>query len=100
MDNVYISDGNCQFCKKPYCIITHDADKARDAICTRCKRKSLMIYRTLTVSELPVICPYCNRDPVYVETGGGLDAIFHFEAGKAVRHLCDLEAIEREGGVA
>jgi hypothetical protein len=90
-----ISDGLCEKCFQPYCVIVLEESKARNGICSKCNTFLKLTYRRLIVDDAPLICPYCKKDPVYVERDPGR-SIFVIEPDKSGnskinRHLCDLE---------
>lgn len=88
--NPFCSDGLCPKCDAPYCVIALEQYKARNAVCLKCNTRMEISYRQLVVNDVPLICPYCKMDPIYVERKPG-SSIFVINNHKVARHLCDLE---------
>lgn len=88
--NPYCADGICPKCYAPFCVISLEESKSRNAVCLKCNTHMELQYRQLVVNAAPLICPYCKMDPVYVERAPGR-SIFVMKSNKIARHLCDLE---------
>jgi len=90
--NPYIADGKCAACSQWFCSITLDERKTRNGVCIKCQSHIKLTYRTLIVNDIPLICPFCGKDPVFLEQDGM--STFHLENGKVVPHPCDLAISE------